>query len=486
LPTANGERRAVFERRSEGMISTAVTRRELPPGRLPLVGHMLSLALRRRDFLQSMRSHGDVVEVRLGRRPAFIVNSPDLVRQLLVTKAESVERGRLFQETGRFVGSGIGISDGPFHRQQRRMMRPAFHPSNLRRYAELIRSLTDKTTESWRPGQALALDRHMMDLSLAAVTRSLFSTRLSDADAAVINTSLPILERGALWRTVLPIELLKNLPTQSNRRFATARLDLRRVLDDVIAGYRADSTDHRDLLSVLLMARDPRTGTAMTDAQVHDEAMSILVAGAETTGLALNSVFYELAKNPVVEKRLHAELDNTLGDRPIEYDDIAKLSYTARVIKETLRLHTPVWLTIRRTTKPIELSGSRVLPVDVDLMFSPHTMHRDPNLYPEPLRFDPDRWLPDRMTDLPKSAFIPFLTGPHQCIGEHFALMELAVMIATIASRWRLQPQPGYRVRELAGLLVHFNKLPMIAADRRKPQITELTARQQEKVHGEI
>lgn len=435
----------------------------LAPGRWPVVGHIPPLVRRRHEFMQSLRTGGEVVEIHLGPRTAYVVNAPDLLHRILVTEARSVERGRMFDKLRQFVGNGIGTSDGEHHLRQRRLMQPAFHRERFSRYADLIRSEALDMVESWRPGECVAVDRQMQNLTLTAATRTLFSTHLSAKDTTVIRQSLPILIRGALWRTVLPLDVLELLPTPGNRRFAAARVRLRQTLDSLIATYRADGVDHHDLLSTLLLAREAETGRPMTDSQVRDEAMSVLTAGSETPGHTLTNIFYELGRNPDVNARLCTELANVLGDRPIEFDDIAKLTYTSRIIKETLRLHTPLWLLMRRTKDPVQL-GAYAIPAGADVLFSPNALHRDSRWYPNPLRFDPDRWLSD---DLPREAYLPFLIGPHRCIGEHFALMELTVVIATVVRGWRLRPYS--ESREVADLLVHLDTLLMVA-ERRRPQ----------------
>jgi len=245
-------------------------------------------------------------------------------------------------------------------------------------------------------------------------------------------------------------------------------MQLWQALEELIRTYQADPVDHGDLLSMLVRARDAETGAAMSATQVRDELVTMLVAGTETTGRLLSWLCYELGGNPEVEARLWDEIDTVLAGRPVTFDDLRELRYTQRLIKEVLRLHNPVWVSMRRTTVPVELGGVRI-PANADLFYSPATLHRDPALYPEPLRLDPDRWLPERAGSLPEKGYIPFGNGRHKCLGDHFALTEAAIALTTICARWRLVPVPGHRLREVAWTTVHPKSLPMIAEPRGIP-----------------
>jgi cytochrome P450 len=214
---------------------------------------------------------------------------------------------------------------------------------------------------------------------------------------------------------------------------------------DVVRGWREDETDHGDLLSMLLLAQDIDTGTGMNDQQVHDEVMTMLVGGIETTALALAWTCHELARHPEVEARVHAEVDEVLAGRTPTFADLDNLVYLKQVVNEVLRMY-PVWFLMRRTLAPVEL-GDTVLPEGAEVIFSPHALHHDPASFEDPHRFDPDRWSPERAATIPKGAFVPFGAGTRQCVGNLFAQAEIVITVATIAARWRLVPVPGKPVR---------------------------------------
>lgn len=220
---------------------------------------------------------------------------------------------------------------------------------------------------------------------------------------------------------------------------------MRAIVLEVIASWRADGVDHGDLLSTLLLARDENSDTGMTDEQAFDEVLTLLTAGIEMTALALSWIFHEIGRHPEVERRLHAEVDEVLAGRAVTIDDLPKLTYTMCVVDEVLRMH-PIWILMRRATAPVDLDGERIEP-GAEVILSPHGLHFDPGSYPEPDRFDPDRWSPERAKDLPRGAFIPFGAGTRQCVGNTFAQAEIAITVAIVAARWRLVPLPDKPVR---------------------------------------
>jgi cytochrome P450 len=239
----------------------------------------------------------------------------------------------------------------------------------------------------------------------------------------------------------------------------TGMPELYAVLARLVRARRAQHGEQDDLLSMLLASQDPRTGARMTDEELCDELVTLFVAGTETVSAALAWTFHELARHPEVEARLHAEVDATLGGRPVSAADLPDLRYTRRIAQEVLRLHS-VWLLMRRAVAPVELGGVALEP-GAEVFFSPYALHRDPRWYPDPNAFDPDRWLPERSAGLPRGAYIPFGAGNRLCVGEGFAWAELAIVIATVASRWRLVPVPGHEVRPRIGTLEEPERLPM-------------------------
>ncbi|MFD4524984.1 cytochrome P450 [Streptomyces sp. NPDC058470] len=439
---------------------TATTVVPTAPGRLPLIGHAVPLQRNPLQFLARLGELGPVVKLHLGPLPVYVVTRPEILHEILVTKADSFEKGQLFDKARHFLGDGIMTSGGEFHRRQRRLLQPAFHRQKINHYFTAMDEKAQELAESWKPGQPVELMRSLDELALAIVTATLFTTDLGRQAVDEIQKSLPIVVDGVTWRTLFPVDGLHRLPTPANRRFNNAHERIREVIDQVIAAYRTDGTDHDDLLSLVLAARDAETGQGMTDLQVRDELVTLMLAGAETVGSSIGSVLYELGRHPDVQARVHAELDQVLQGRPITAEDLPKLEYTGRVLTESLRLHAPTWLLMRRTRTDVTLANTR-LPAGSEVLFSISTLHRDPAVYDEPLTFDPDRWLRISVKDLPRGAYLPFGEGNRQCIGNTFAWMEMIVVLAAILSRWNLTPAPGPAPKHLYRVISRLDHVTM-------------------------
>ncbi|MFD8079484.1 cytochrome P450 [Streptomyces sp. NPDC059718] len=444
---------------------SAVRRAPEAPGALPLLGHGPALLRRPLEFLGSLPAVGPVVRIRLGGLPAYVVNDAELVRAVLVGEAGRFDQGVLIEKVRPLLGSGVGTADGAEHRRLRRLMQPAFHRARIARYAATMTAVADERTAAWRPGGILRVDEEMNALALTTVARALFSSDLGADAVTEVQRSLPVVLDEIPRRSMLPDALLR-LPTPANRRFDRAVRRLRSATRHVVEAARADGTDHGDLLSVLLLTADEGTGERLTDDQVHDQLVNMLVAGTETTGATLAWVFHELAREPAVEHRLHEETDRVLGGRPAVFEDLPRLPRTRRVVQEALRRYAP-WIILRLSPEEV-LLGDVGVPAGATVLFSPYVLHHLPELHPDPLSFDPDRWLPERAARLPRAASIPFGAGGRQCPGNVFALTQAVIQVATVAARWRLRPaDAGPHVRELArGAVVHPTAMPMRCVPR--------------------
>jgi cytochrome P450 len=274
---------------------------------------------------------------------------------------------------------------------------------------------------------------------------------------------------GGLFRRVTDTTgVLTRLPTPSNRRYAKAAAYLRRTIDDVIEHYRLHGADRGDLLSLLMSAVDEDGHPAMSDAQLHDEVMTLFIAGSNTISNTLAWALYEVDTHPEVEARLHAEVDEVLGGRPAELADMSRLGYTRRVLAETLRVRTQGLFLAKVTTRPAEL-GEYAIPAGATVIYSFHALNHNPRIHHEPERFDPDRWLPERAAHVPKGAFMPFAVGVHSCIAEHFAWTEMVITLATIAATWQLVTVPGHVPRPKLAITMPVDTLPMTAKRRVQP-----------------
>jgi cytochrome P450 len=448
------------------MRSTSQTPARLPRA-LPLLGHALHLLRDPLTFVTAARPLGDVVKIRIGPQPAYLVNNPDLIRDIQVKEVKKYSKGVQYDKVRPTMGNGLTTAGGEEHLKHRRMVQPAFHHSRIAGYAMIMRELALPMTESWRDGDRIALDQELSQLALKIIGKTLFSTDLGNEVIDEVVRSMPIFLEGVAKRALAPTQLLEKLPTPENRRINEANRRLRDVLDRTIAEYRRIGVDHGDMVSMLLLAHDEESGEGFGDRQVRDEAITMLLAGHETTSTLLSWVFHVLGQRPDIEARVHAEVDEVLRDGPMTFELIGRLAYARRVIAETLRLYPPGWLVSRRTNEPVTLGGL-ALPAGASVLFSPYSLHRDPGLYADPDSFDPDRWLPERAKDIPRPAFIPFGVGNRVCIGEEFAWMEAIIVLATIASKWRMRPVPGVNVGMRAVLVLRPSELPMVPQLRRR------------------
>ncbi|MFB7601005.1 cytochrome P450 [Streptomyces sp. NPDC056160] len=440
----------------------------IAPGRLPGVGHALRLRRDALKFLKSLPQYGDMVRIDLGPRSAYVVNTPELVCQVLVGEARKFHKGRLFDKARPFMGNGVMLSNGEFHLQQRRLVQPAFHRQRINGYVRIMGELASATADSLSPGQVVDMRDTMYNLVISILGKTVFSTELGGWATIEAQRSMPIIQDMIAKRTISPLTFLEKLPTPGNRRFDRAIAALGEVLNRIIEEYREDDTDYGDLLSMLVAARDQETGEGMSVNQMRDEIVNILAAGMETTTDTLSWTYHELGQHPEVEQQAYEEAERVLSGRPATVDDLAELEYLQCVIKEVLRVHPPANLIMRKTIAPVELNGIP-LPIDTEVIVSPFLLHHNPRLFLDPSRFDPERWNREETASLPRGTFVPFGMGNRQCLGDTFAMTEMPVILATIIRRWRLRPLPGHTVRPVQAVTVSPGKLPMITEPRFPP-----------------
>ena len=424
----------------------------LPPGPrgLPLVGNVPDF---RRDTLgflvRSASRHGDVSLYRLGRDRVWLLSHPDFVKDVLVTHQHSFAKGKGIQWAKLFLGEGLLTSEGEFHTRQRRLAQPAFHRQRIAGYARAMTEHAVRCRDRLAAGRVIDVHAEMMSLTLAVAARTLFDADVG-TEAPEIAESLGVI-LGHFPRFAIPFAgAVQRLPLPSNARFRRAVAALDCIVYRIVAERRAEGRDRGDLLSMLLVAQDEEgDGGGMTDRQLRDEVMTILLAGHETTANALTWTWHLLAQNPDAEALLHAEVDRALGGRTPAFDDFAALGHVERVFAEAMRLYPPAWGIGRRALAPYAVGGY-VVPAGGLVAMSPYVVHRDPRWWPDPLRFDPDRFLPEARAGRPRFAYFPFGGGARQCIGESFAWMEGVLVIATLAQRFRFRAVPGARVEPQA------------------------------------
>ncbi|GGN10704.1 Epi-isozizaene 5-monooxygenase/(E)-beta-farnesene synthase [Streptomyces fuscichromogenes] len=394
-----------------------------------------------------MPAHGDLVEIRLGPRRAWLVCHPELAHEVLMDPYTFDKGGPLYDRLGRLMGDGLVTCRQPAHRDKRRLLQPAFRPSHVAAYTQLVAEEAESVCEGWQPGGAVPVTEAMTTLTTRVISRVLFSDALDDTTSAQVRDSLADVVRGLFVRTVVPVDALFRLPVPANRRYRHALARLHAVVDAAIAERRRGAA-RDDVLGTLLTAtRGDGTRAALTDQEVHDHLITLLLTGTETSALSLASAFSLLARHPEAERSLHAELDTVLpGGRRPGPGDLPDLVRTRCVITETLRHASPGWLFTRVTTRETELAGCR-LPAGATVLYSPYLLHHDPASFPDPERFDPDRWLPGRPTAGQRRAAMPFSAGNRKCLGDEFAMVEATVALATIAGRVRLRHRPGHVAR---------------------------------------
>ncbi|MGW1024819.1 cytochrome P450 [Streptomyces sp. NPDC002577] len=437
------------------------------PGRLPVLGHLLQLGRRPLDFFQSLRSQGPVVRIGFGPKAAYVVNDPDLIRRVFVNDAADYDKGVFWEKVREFVGDGLAsVSSGEFHLQQRRMMQPAFHRRQIARYAEIMSDCLTELAESWQPGQVISMDDEMQSAALTLVARTFFSSHLGREASRALEESFPTVQDGIVKRTLAPLGVMEKLPTPANRRFTRAMENIWGSCERAVDDYRATGADGGDLMSMLIQAHDPDTGESMSDELIRDQVITIALSGRDTTANALAWALYQLSRRPDVADRIAAEVKEVVGDRPAGFEDLMALDYTNRVAKEVFRLYA-FWLLIRSTVRDVTLGGVPI-PANTQVLISPIAMHRDPSIYEDPLRLDPDRWLPGRAEKIPRNAYFAFGAGNRQCIGDRYAWTAVMLGLAAIAPRWELRPVPGHEITEVAKVSVTPNALPLRVVARSK------------------
>jgi cytochrome P450 len=393
------------------------------------------------NFLTRMaREYGDVARFRAGPQRIFLLSHPEHVRDVLVTHHERFHKGRALKRAKRLLGEGLLTSEGEFHRRQRRLAQPAFHRQRVNSYGSVMVDYAERAAARWREGETLDVSSEMMRLTLAIVGKTLFD---ADVESHADEVGEALTEVMELFDyLMLPFsELLEKLPLPPQRRFLRARARLDSVVYRIVEERRRVGGDRGDLLSMLLLAVDEEGDrTGMTNEQLRDEAMTLFLAGHETTANALTWAWRLLSQNPEAEARLHEELDSVLeGGRAPKTEDFASLRYTEMVVSETMRLYPPAWAIGRLAIEDHE-AGGYLIPRGSLVLVCQYVMHRDPRFFPDPERFLPERWTPEAKAARPQFSYFPFGGGPRRCIGEGFAWMEAVLVLATLARRWRLRP----------------------------------------------
>jgi len=419
--------------------------RSRPPGPKPrfLVGNMplagpdpLSI------FSAWAREFGDIFYYRAAWLHVYFLNHPDLIEEVLVRNYKNFLKDRVIRNSRWFFGRGLLTNEGDSWLRQRRLSQPAFHRERVVSYAKIMTDYAGQMLATWQDGETRDIHQEMMRLTLQIVVRALFN--VESEETAQISLAMNLIMGNTTGIRMLFPPIARYLPTPKMIGFRRAVGRLDKTVYGIIAQHRARGTDSGDLLSMLMGARD-EDGTRMSDKQLRDEVLTFLLAGHETTALTLTWTWHLLAQHPDVERKLHQELDRVLDARVPNFSDLPALTYTERVIKESMRLYPPAWSLARTVVSDFELRGYRI-PAGANVVMSQWIMHRNPTYFTDPQKFDPDRWSPENSQKLPRFAYFPFGGGPRQCIGASFAMMEATLLLATIAQRFVLRSLPDHPV----------------------------------------
>ena len=398
--------------------------------------------------INTFKQYGDLARLRIGPVSMFILSNPQDFETILRLKSPIYTKGVFSKAIRKVLGNGLLASQGDFWLRQRRMAQPAFNHAHLTMLADQMVVAAQNTAVHWQAlaasSQAFNVMGEMEKLTLEITGQTLFGTDVSQ-DLDMLTDLLGVSETY-LVSQLNPLAIPRFIPTRLNRAFGRAMRGFDAVVYRIIEQRRLQSEQKsNDLLALLMQSKDAETGQMMDNQQLHDEVLTFLAAGYATTALALTWLWYLLAKNPDKVAKLQAELDLVLGGRAPQVADLANLPYTRMVVEETLRMYPPAWGLMRQNSQIEELRGYNI-PKNSIMFLSIYNIQHHPDYWEEPERFEPERFEPAKAANRPKYAYIPFSHGPHQCIGNHFAMMEMQLIVATLAQEYELELVPTHPV----------------------------------------
>ncbi len=430
------------------------------PKGLPFVGNLREFAGADRigNMMRWKAEYGETIHIKLVNRDAYILTNPADIYEVLVKSAHKVHKSPILKKgLTRALGEGLLLSEEDFHKRQRRLTQPAFHTQRITSYADTIVDYGQTMVNSWGDQSQLDVHHEMMTVTMQVIAKVLFDADVSE-DADDLGHAITVGIESAMHKITNPMALPDWVPTARNRKTNKVYDLLNTTVNDMIEARRQTMEDKGDLLSMLLLSTD-ENGERMNDKQVRDEAMTLFLAGHETTANALTWALYLLSENPDIREKLVTEIDTVIGQRRATLTDLKQLTYTQQVIKEAMRLYPPAWILTRIVQEPFELSKFTAQPNNI-MIVSQYLTHRDPQYWENPNQFDPSRWTPEAENDHTKFAYFPFGGGPRVCMGNHFAMMEAQLVLATIlqhatvdlAPNTTIIPEPVITLRPLGGL----------------------------------
>jgi cytochrome P450 len=421
-------------------------------------------------FQYLIEKYGDVVHYKIGPKHIVFLNDPMLIREVLVVQNDNFTKERTVRRTKMLLGEGMITSEGSAHRAQRQAAQPAFHRQRIQQYANAVVEEASRTCDSWHDGQQLDIAQEMMHLTLRIVARTLFSTNLG-SEVRELADAINRIMRLYNYLVALPaVETLIHMRVPGLAGFTPAKQNLDKIVSRMIEEHRRSGRDSGDLLDMMLNAPD-----ATSDEALRDQVITIFLAGFETVANALIWTWYLLSENPEAERKLSSEIQRVLGTRLPVAEDVPNLRYTEMVFAESMRLYPPAWAMGRQAREDFDLGPYR-LPAGTTILASQFITQRDSRHFADPLRFDPDRFAPAGKATFSKFSYFPFGAGYRQCIGESLAWMEGALVLATIARKWRLRLVPGQRVEPQALITLRSKFGMQMSVEKRQPALLKVPA----------
>jgi enediyne biosynthesis protein E7 len=417
-----------------------------PPGH-PLIGNLLYVQRDRLGLMMSaVREYGDAVRIRMGPKTLYLFNHPEHAKHVLSENHANYRKGLGLVHARRALGDGLLTSEGELWRSQRRAVQPAFQRERVAQAAEVIAEEADRMLGRWRarPGSTVNLVNEMTQLTLGVLGR--FLLRADLGSTGHIGAAFEAVQDQAMFEMVTLNAVPPWLPLPRQLRFRRARRELDALVQRLVAEHTAGAGQGDDLLSRLLVATGQEPDPRVRRRRLRDELVTLLLAGHETTASTLGWTWYLVARHPEVYERLHAEASETLGDRLPGAEDVARLTYTTRVVEEAIRLYPPVWMLTRQAVADDNVNGYHV-PAGADVLICPYVLHRHSGFWEEPESFDPERFRPALTASRPRYAYIPFGAGPRFCVGSNLGLMEAVLVVAMIAREFRLRRPSGTPIR---------------------------------------
>lgn len=418
------------------------------PKGIPLVGNLPEFQRKRHLYIEELwRKYGDVVGLKLGPLPVNVLVRPEHVRRVLVDNKDNYVKGRGFRSVRMLLGNGLFVSEGEFWQKQRRMMQPPFTAKSVPQFTESMIESTLDMLERWEGfaarDESFEMNYEMTRITLSIIGKTMLGIDLATEGPAVSAALIDVLKfiGNASFRSFgVPLYV----PTPGNVRFRKALATLDEIVHKIIRNQQA--APKHNLLTMLIDARDPETGTGMTPQQLRDEIITIFLAGHETTAIVLTWTWYLLSQYPDAEKKLHAELETVVAGRIPTAADLPKLVYCKMVVEEAMRLYPPVWMFPRDAVADDEIGGYKI-PKGTILLLCQFLAQRHPDYWENPEVFDPERFAPEKAGLRSQMAYYPFGMGPRTCIGNHFAIMEAQLVLAIIAQKFRPRPLAGQDIR---------------------------------------